>query len=444
MGIESPLLTDLYQLTMMQAYLDHGMQDTAAFEFFVRRLPNERNVLVAAGLEQVIEYLQELHFSSEELAYLGSTGFFHERFLEYLQGLRFTGDVDAMAEGTLFFADEPIIRITAPLPLAQLVETRIINLLQFQTMIASKALRMQLAAPEKLLVDFGLRRSHGAEAGLLAARAGYIAGLHGTATVLAGMRFDIPIYGTMAHSYIQAHQSEQDAFRNFANSHPDNVVLLIDTYDTLQGIQRVIELAPALAKQGIAVKGVRIDSGDLALLSKQVRRALDDSGLDKVKIMASNSLDEYALRQLEQQNAPIDGYGIGTRLITSSDAPYLDCAYKMVEYKGQGKRKKSASKTTWPGRKQVYRYYDEDGFMQTDTLDLDTESQSGKPLLAPVMRQGKVVEQQPELTEIRDYVSKQISTMPKDMLALDKSTAYPVCVAENLQRLAAQVDQEIV
>ncbi len=427
---------------MMQAYLDHDMMDTAAFEFFVRRLPGERNVLVAAGLEQVVDYLQGLTFSSEELAYLRSTGHFHDRFLEYLRGLRFTGDVDAMAEGALFFADEPLIRITAPLPLAQLVETRIINLLQFQTMIASKALRMQLAAPGKLLVDFGLRRSHGAEAGLLAARAGYIAGLHGTATVLAGMRFKIPIYGTMAHSYIQAHELEKDAFRNFAVSHPDNVVLLIDTYDTMQGIAHVVELAPALAEQGIAVKGVRLDSGDLAALSEQVRQALDKAGLYKVQIMASSNLDEYALEALERKGAPIDGYGIGTRLITSADAPYLDCAYKMVEYKGHGKRKKSTSKVTWPGRKQVYRYYDEHGRMRGDLLALDADSEQGKPLLAPVLRQGARVARQPELTDIREYVRVQISAMPEAMQSLQDAFPYPVTVAESVRDLARKVDQE--
>ena len=261
--VNSALLTDLYQLTMLQGYRDAGMEQVAVFEFFVRKLRSGRSFLMAAGLAQALEFLEGLHFSTEELAWLASTGRFNKKFLASLETLRFTGDVHAMPEGTVFFPDEPILRVTAPIAQAQLVETRLINLLHFQTLIASKAVRMKLMAPDKLLVDFGLRRAHGAEAGLLAARASYIAGFSGSATVQAGMQFDIPLFGTMAHSFVQAHDDEMLAFEHFAHAQPDNVVLLIDTYDTEAAAHKVVALAHRLARDGIRIKGVRIDSGNL-------------------------------------------------------------------------------------------------------------------------------------------------------------------------------------
>src|SRR6266545_4142246 len=304
----SALLTDLYQLNMMQAYLDRGETKTAVFEFFVRKLPRERGFLIAAGLEQVLEFLAELRFTPEELDWLASTGRFGKDFIDYLAGLRFTGNIHAMPEGTVFFADEPILRVTAPLPEGQLVETRLINLLQFQSMIAAKAARMVLAAPGKRLVDFGLRRAHGAEAGLRAARASYIADFAGTATVLADKEFGIPIFGTMAHSYIQVHDDEAEAFENFARAR--------------------------LKAAGISIGGVRLDSGDLITLSKAVRRILDEGGLRDVTIFASGGLDETVIANIIRSGAPIDGFGIGSSLTTSYDAPGLDCAYKLEEYAG--------------------------------------------------------------------------------------------------------------
>ena len=277
----SPLLTDLYQLNMLQAYLDHGQMDTAVFEFFVRRLPARRGFLMAAGLEQALDFLENLQFSNEDIDWLRQNYRFSDRLLDYLASLRFTGDVDAMPEGSIFFANEPIIRVTAPLPEAQLVETRLINILHFQSLIASKAARMVLAAPGKQLVDFGLRRAHGGEAGLMAARASYLAGFAGTATVLARKEFGIPVFGTMAHSFIQAHDDETAAFSAFARSRPDNLVLLIDTYDTESAAQKVVTLAPRLKEAGIAVHGVRLDSGDLIALSKSVRRILDEGDLQQ-------------------------------------------------------------------------------------------------------------------------------------------------------------------
>ena len=387
----SPLLTDLYQLNMIEAYLAHGESRTAVFELFVRKLPARRGFLMAAGLEQALEFLEHLRFSSDEIDWLKSTGRFSASTLAYLADLRFTGDVHAMPEGTLFFANEPILRVTAPLPEAQLVEARLINIVHFQTLIASKAARMVLAAPGKLLVDFGLRRAHGAEAGLMAARASYIAGFAGTATVLAAKLFGIPVFGTMAHSYIQAHDSETVAFERFAHARPEGLVFLIDTYDTEAAARKVVALAPRLKAAGISISGVRLDSGDLIALSKSVRRILDEGGLVDVTIFASGGLDEDQLVAIARANAPIDGFGIGTSLTTSSDAPALDCAYKLQEYAGSPRRKHSAGKATWPGRKQVWRRYGTDGRLAGDTLSVEDDDQKGEPLIHQVMQGGKRV-----------------------------------------------------
>ena len=397
----SPLLTDLYQLNMLQAYLDHGQTDTAVFEFFVRRLPARRGFLMAAGLEQALDFLEGLQFSNDEIDWLRRSKRFGDGFIDYIARLRFTGDVDAIPEGTVFFENEPIIRVIAPLPQAQLVESRLINILHFQSLIASKAARMVLAAPGRQLVDFGLRRAHGAEAGLMAARASYLAGFAGTATVLAQKEFGIPIFGTMAHSFIQAHDDETSAFSAFAHSRPDNLVLLIDTYDTEAAARKVVRLAPRLKQAGITVRAVRLDSGDLIVLSKHVRRILDDGGLQDVTIFASGGLDEDELAGMMEANAPIDGFGVGTSLTTSSDVPALDCAYKLQEYAGIARRKRSAGKATWPGRKQVWRHFGDDGRMAGDVLALHDDRHAGEPLLIPVMRNGQRLGVPPTLAEIR-------------------------------------------
>ncbi|QWG22300.1 nicotinate phosphoribosyltransferase [Bradyrhizobium sediminis] len=437
----SPLLTDLYQLNMVQAYLDHGQMDTAVFEFFVRRLPARRGFLMAAGLEQAIDFLENLQFSSEEIDWLRKNYRFTDGFLDYLARLRFTGDVDAMPEGTIFFASEPIIRVTAPLPEAQLVETRLINILHFQSVVASKAARMVLAAPGKQLIDFGLRRAHGAEAGLMAARASYLAGFDGTATVLARENFGIPVFGTMAHSFIQAHDDETSAFFEFARSRPDNLVLLIDTYDTEAAARKVVTLAPRLKKEGIAVRGVRLDSGDLIVLSKAVRRILDDGGLHDVTIFASGGLDEDELAKLMDANAPIDGFGIGTSLTTSSDAPAFDCAYKLQEYAGIARRKRSVGKATWPGRKQVWRSFGDDGGMIGDVLALDHDRQAGEPLLVPVMRHGRRLAAPSTLADIRKRAAQGLAQLPWSLRHLSDGTTLPVTVAPGLIALAEEVDR---
>lgn len=438
----SLLLTDLYQLTMLQAYFDQGMTDTAVFEFFVRKLPPERNFLMAAGLEQVLDFLEDLHFTPQELDWLASCGRFHRRFVDSLRELRFTGDVQAMPEGTIFFPDEPILRVVAPLPLAQLVETRIINLLQFQTLVASKAARIRLAAPTKQLVDFGLRRAHGAEAGLLSARASYLAGFNGSSTVLAGMKWGIPLFGTMAHSFIQAHEREIEAFEHFARSYPHASTMLIDTYDTEAAAQRLAPLAAKLAREGIRIQAVRLDSGDLAEHARKVRRILDQAGLTDVSIFASGNLDEYKLAEFSAAGAPIDGFGVGTRMNTSADRPYLDCAYKLQEYAGMARRKRSEGKATWPGRKQVYRRYGETGLMSGDVLTTADVDQAGKPLLVPVMQQGRRLASSPALDVVREYARVELATLAAPLRALTQApSAYPVMVGEPLRLLAAEVDR---
>jgi nicotinate phosphoribosyltransferase len=435
------LLTDLYQLTMLQGYFEQQMNETAVFEFFVRKLPRQRNFLVAAGLQETLEYLQTLRFADEEIAWLASTGRFTPQFVESLRQLRFTGDVHAMPEGTLFFPDEPILRITAPLPQAQLVESRLINILHFQTLIASKAARCVLAAPGKLLVDFGLRRAHGGEAGLWAARASYLAGFGGTATVAAGPCYGIPLFGTMAHSFVQTHDEEVAAFEHFALAQPDNVVLLIDTYDTEAAARKVVALAPRLHDRGIRIKGVRIDSGDLADHAHRVRAILDDGGLHETTIFCSGNIDEYSLSTLVHAAAPIDGFGIGTHLDTSNDAPYLDCAYKLQEYAGKARRKRSEGKATWPGRKQVFRRYDARGQLQEDCLTLESDAQEGEPLLTLVMRGGQCLAgAQESLSTIRDRVSRGLRSLPPLMRGNDTAPRYRARIGTALQELTVATD----
>ncbi len=441
-SVAGALLTDLYELTMLQGYFAQGMEETAVFEFFVRKLPRGRNFLMAAGLEQALEYLADLRFTADELDWLAADGRFRKDFVDYLEQLRFTGDVHAMPEGTVFFPNEPILRVTAPLPQAQFVESRLINILQFQTLIAAKAARSVLVAPDKLLVDFGMRRAHGAEAGLLAARAAYLAGFAGSATVLAGQMFDVPVFGTMAHSFIQAHDDEVAAFEHFALANPNNVVLLLDTYDTEAAAAKAVELAARLKLQGIKVKGVRLDSGDLAEHARRVRRILDAGGLTDTTIFASGSLDEFKLQKLLSAGAPIDGFGIGSRLDVSADAPYLDCAYKLQEYAGRPCRKRSEGKATWPGRKQVYRTYD-NGTLAGDVVTLENDPQPGERLLRQVMCGGRRLQPALPLREIREHAAANLAHLPPRLRQLDEDVAYAVEIAPSLRELADFLDQSV-
>ncbi|MDQ7250482.1 nicotinate phosphoribosyltransferase [Dongia sedimenti] len=432
------LLVDLYELSMLEAFWANSMAGTAVFEFFVRKLPSSRGFLVAAGLEQLLDFLSGLRFSDVELAYLRESGHFGVRFVDSLAELRFTGDVDAMAEGTPFFADEPIVRVVAPLPQAQLIESRLINLLHFQTVIASKAARLVLAAPGIPLIDFGLRRAHGAEAGLLATRASYLAGFAGTATLLAEPTFGIPVFGTMAHSFIQAHDDESTAFERFARVRPDRLTLLIDTFNTEIAAQKVVQLAPRLQAAGIAIAAVRLDSGDLVEHARKVRRILDEGNLSSVSILASGGIDEDQLQRFIREKAPIDSCGIGTSLTTAPDAPSLDCAYKLQEYAGRPRLKRSEGKATWPGRKQIFRRYDADGIMIGDTVALESDRVPGEPLLQPVMRSGRRLSGPSSLVETRSYAAASVKRLPADLRRLE-SAAYPVEIDPRLKKLAASL-----
>jgi nicotinate phosphoribosyltransferase len=438
----SPLTTDLYELNMVQAYLDRGEDKRAVFEFFVRRLPSRRGFLLTAGLEEVLAYLETLCFSAAEIDWLKSTGRFRSNLIDYLAAFRFTGDVHAIPEGTISFANEPLVRITAPLPMAQLIETRLINILHFQTLIASKAARMVLAAPGKILSDFGLRTAHGAEAGLFSARASYIAGFAGAANVLAGERYGIPIVGTMAHSFVQVHDNEMTAFENFARSRPKGVILLIDTYDIEAAARKVVQLAPKLRLDGITIRGVRIDSGDLAAMAKKVRGILDAGGLKDVMILVSGGINEDVLKKMIATKAPIDGYGIGVNLDASVDAPSLDCAYKLQEYAGKPRRKLSKGKVTWPGSKQAWRSYGTNDRMSGDIVSVENDTLPGQPLVVPVMRVGKRIAPAPTLAQIREHTARELARLPEPLRRLEAGADYTVTISDKLKALAAQIDAE--
>jgi nicotinate phosphoribosyltransferase len=440
--LTSPLTTDLYELNMVQAYLDRGEDKEAVFEFFVRRLPPRRGFMLAAGLDDALAYLETLSFSAADIDWLKSTGRFRNNLLDYLAAFRFTGDVHAIAEGTVCFPNEPLIRITAPLPQAQLVETRLINILHFQALIASKAARMVLAAPGKILSDFGLRTAHGAEAGLFSARASYIAGFAGAANVLAGELYGVPIVGTMAHSFVQVHDDEAKAFEDFARARPDGVILLIDTYDTEEGARKVVALAPKLKADGIAIRGVRIDSGDLIAMARNVRAILDAGGLRDVIILASGGINEDVLKDMMAKTAPIDGFGIGVNLAASIDVPAFDCAYKLQEYAGTPKRKLSEGKATWPGRKQVWREYDMHGRMRGDILTLDGDKQPGEALIVPVMRGGKRVAPSASLAQIRERAARDLARLPQPIAQLNPNARYTVAISDALETLVEKMDAD--
>jgi len=434
----TPLLTDLYELTMLQTYLEHGMTERAVFEFFVRPAGPRRPFFVAAGVEHTLDWLSGMHFEEPELQWIRDSGLFRDGFAEELASLRFTGDVTALPEGTVCFPGEPIVRVSAPLPEAQLVESRLMNIVHFQTLIATKAARCRIAADDRRVVDFGLRRAHGAEAGLWAARACYMAGFDATATVAAGMRYGVPVTGTMAHSFILSHDSETEAFERFAHSHPNNVVLLIDTYDVDTGARQVAKLAPRLREAGIAVRAVRIDSGDLASHARSVRTILDDAGLQETGILVSGGLDEDSIAALVASGAPIDGFGVGSKVDTSADIAFLDSAYKLHEYAGRPRNKRSEGKQDLPGIKQVFRHFDVDGRMAGDIIGLTEEAAAGQPLLETVMRDGRRTGPAGTLDGARARCGEQLGQLPASLRALSTESGYPVTLSPGLNRLRSE------
>ena len=410
------LLTDLYALTMLQAYFDEGMSGEAVFSLFVRRLPGRRNFLLACGLDDVLAYLESLRFDQPALAYLESLGRFSRRFLQYLEQFRFTGQVCAVPEGTPVFANEPILEVSAPIAEAQFIETRLMNEVHLQTLLASKAVRIVAAAQGREVIDFGLRRLHGIESGVKAARAFHIAGVDATSNVAAGQACAIRVAGTMAHSYIQAHDDEYEALRAFARVYPDTV-LLVDTYDTLAGIDKVIALRNELGAE-FRVSAVRLDSGDLLDLSLRARKRLDDAGLPEVGIFVSSSLDEASIVRLVSAGAPINGFGVGAEMSISPDVPSLDMVYKLVEYAGVGRVKLSPEKTILPGRKQIFRV-ERDCLALHDIVARRDEAASGRPLLQPVMQHGaRLPAGMTTLAEIRDHRKRELELLPEAVRSL--------------------------
>lgn len=433
LALRSALFADLYEFTMAQAYVAEGLADAeAVFELHFRTLPRQRNFVVAAGLEDVLTCLERWRFEPDDLAFLRGLGTFREDFLERLSSLRFTGDVYAVAEGTVVFAHEPLVQIVAPMLEAQLVETVVLNQVHVHSVIASKAARVVAAAAGRPVVDFGSRRAHGTDAALKTARASYLAGAAGTSNVLAGRLLGIPLYGTMAHSFIQAYESEARAFEAFARLYP-GTTLLVDTFDTLRGVRRAIDVARRL-RPPARIGAIRLDSGDLARLAREARRMLDEAGLRDVKIFASSALDEYAIAGLLASGAPLDGFGVGTRLATSADAPALDMAYKLVSAGGRPVLKLSDDKHVYPARKQVWRCV-EDGRPRGDVIGRHDETLPGEPLLRPVMLRGaRTSAGRVTLEQARAHARAELARLPDALRSLEPSgSAYDVRLSPGLR-----------
>ena len=430
------LLTDLYELTMLQSYFDAAMNETAVFDLFVRRLPPQRNYLIACGLEHVLRYLETFSFDQEAIEYLRTLGQFSEPFLRSLSRFRFTGDVYAMREGTAFFANEPILEIVAPLPEAQIAETFVLNQIQMATLAASKASRVVRAARGRSVVDFGVRAMHGTDAGIKQPRAFYIAGVDSTSSVLAGQVWGIPVSGTMAHSYILAFPDELAAFRQFVRTYPRSI-LLIDTFSVENGIQNVISLMREIGGES-HVTGVRLDSGDLVQQAFAVRQKLDTAGLHDVKIYASSSLDEYEIEKIVDASVPIDGFGVGRNMASSFDVPVLDTVYKLTEYAGQPKMKFSESKSTLPGQKQVFRERSTHGLVRDVVGLVDETGIAGEPLLVKVMENGRRTEPAAALQSCRDRCRAEVEALPPHLLELSRTS--PEYRAEVSSGLARTID----
>lgn len=426
------LLTDLYELTMLDAFLAEQMHETAVFSLFVRRLPPRRNYLLACGLDDVLTHLETARFDEAALQYLASLGMFSDRLLDYLRSFRFTGEVRAVPKGTPVFPPEPLLEISAPICEAQVVETFVMNQVTMQTVMASKAARVVRAAQGRHVVDFGLRRAHGIDAGVKAVRAFHVAGVGATSNVAAGQAYGVPVAGTLAHSYIQAHDDEFQAFRAFAHQHPATV-LLVDTYDTIEGVRKVVRLAAELGPS-FRVSAIRLDSGDLGTLAVGARRILDDAGLQRVGIFASGNLNEDAVATLVAGGAPIDGFGVGTDMVVSADAPSLDIAYKLVEYAGRGRTKLSTGKAVLPGRKQIFRV-EEGGVAQHDVLASRDEPGPGRPLMRVVMQGGvRTPDGRATLDEARATARRETERLPAEVVGLEPAQPpFPVVISERLR-----------
>lgn len=434
------LLTDLYELTMAQVYFNKKMNGNAVFNFFIRPT-NKRNYFLNAGLELLIDYLLNLKFTEEDINFLRQTGRFSEEFLEYLRNFKFTGNLYAIDEGEIVFANEPIVQVEAPLIEAQIIETFLINTLQISILVATKALRCYSVAEKAILVDFGLRRAHGTDAGMIASRSSYIGGFVGTSNVLAGKAFGIPIYGTMAHSFIMAHDTEEKAFEDFASVYPENTIFLVDTYDSLEGIKNAIKVAKKL---GIRIKGIRLDSGDVATLSREARKLLDANGFRDAIIFVSGGINEYKIKELIQdKKAPIDGFGVGTELVTSADLPYLDCAYKLVEYERKPKIKLSRKKMTLPFKKQLFRIYKNDTISKDIVGHFDEHFDDSVKMLKLYIEKGELVRNLPSLKEIREKALINFKTLPNTFKSLNQYMTLTPEISHRLLKSAEDLKEKL-
>jgi nicotinate phosphoribosyltransferase len=434
------LLVDLYELTMAQCYFIYRKEAAATFDLFVRKLPQNRSYLIAAGLKDILDYIRNLKFDSSDINYLKAQKIFSENFLSYLAKFKFQGDIWAMPEGTVFFADEPVIRVTAPVIQAQIIESFLLNTANLQSMIASKASRVVLAAKGKKVFDFALRRTHGSDAAIKVARSSFIAGFNGTATVLAGKLYSIPVVGTMAHSFVMSFKQEIDSFLAYANTFPKRTTLLVDTYNTKKGIENAITVGLYLKEKKYRLGGIRLDSGDIVYYSRLARKMLDKAGLNYVNIVASGNLDEFKIKDLLKRGACVDSFGVGTNMGTSIDAPSLDVIYKISEITDEDGNflptmKLSLGKVTYPGRKQVFRIQDKKGRFVKDILGLEKENIKGKPLLVKVVDKGKIIYKCPSLDSVRSSVQKGLGCFPKQLKDINAKYKYPVRISQGLAKL---------
>lgn len=440
---ELGLLTDLYEFTMAEAYFQSEMSAPATFSLFIRDYPPNRGYFISAGLESVLDYLEQVHYSEGDLDYLAATGLFSDDFLHFLGNLRFSGDVYAIPEGRLFFKDEPVLEVTAPIIEGQLMESFVINAVNLQVTLATKASRCVHAAQGRNVVDFSLRRTQGIDAGLKLARAGYIAGLASTSNVLAGKLYRIPISGTMAHSFVTSFKEEIDAFQAFADAFGDETVLLIDTYDTVTGAEKAAQVAREMAQNGRKLKGVRLDSGDMTRLSKQVRELMDKSGFENVKIFASGGFDEFKIADSLANGAEIDAFGVGTKMGVSADGPYTDIAYKLVQYNGRPVLKLSSGKKTLVAEKQVVRIKDGQR-LEKDIIGLRGVKMEGETLLKPAMKNGERLQPPESLDDIRQRFEDEFSRLGDDVKAIKNPAPFAVEISPDLEKLQNQVVHRVV
>ncbi|MCX5715048.1 MAG: nicotinate phosphoribosyltransferase [Candidatus Omnitrophica bacterium] len=442
------LLVDFYEFTMSEIYFLYKRDTWATFDLFVRQLPPNRGYLVSCGLEDLLRYIRGLKFTKDDLSFLRSKNIFSEEFLRYLRDFRFRGDIWAMPEGEIFFAQEPLVRITAPIIEAQLIASYFLNTVNLQAMIASKAARVVSAAGGRSVIDFSLRRTHGAWAGIKVARSAYIAGCDGTSNVLAGKLYNIPVSGTMAHSFIAAFKKEKESFLKYARTFPDKSILLVDTYEVKKGIKNAISVGLELKKTAHRLLGIRLDSGDIVSLSKLARKMLDRAGLEYVKIFATGNLDEFKIEKLLKRGACVDSFGVGTNMGTSIDAPSLDVIYKISEVTDRSGKflptmKLSKAKATYPGRKQVIRQLDRNGRFVKDILALEKEKIAGKPLLVKVVERGKVHYKTPSLEKIRYSVADNLANFSPGLLEVSPKYKYPVLISPGLKKLRLELSRRL-